>query len=386
MADKRRRILLTGGGTGGHITPILAVAHELKKLDPSCEITYVGERGGRFADLVEGNGDIDRTATVYSGKFRRYHGESWLRRLSDIKTNYQNIRDVFLVSIGLMQSLFLLGRLKPDVILLKGGFVGVPVGLAAAIRRAPFITHDSDAMPGLANRLVSRWAVWHATGMPAHYYAYPKESIRYVGVLVGPAYQPVDTAASKAFKVELGFKENEKILLVTGGSLGARRLNEAMAKAAPKLLERHADVRIVHQVGRGNTSTYEGFEHPRLTVMEFLQDMHRYTGAADLVVTRAGANTLAELGTQGKPCVVVPNPLLTGGHQLKNADFLLREEAAEVLTETQMRDTGLFCSLLEDLLTNPARRKALADRMQRLTKRDAAQELAGLLLETAGGR
>ncbi len=110
-------IVLTGGGSGGHITPILAVARELKRLRPDARIIYIGERHGKFAHLTKDNSDIDSIYTIFAGKFRRYHGESWLRRLVDVKTNALNIRDVFFVAVGFGQSFRLLGRLKPEIIL-----------------------------------------------------------------------------------------------------------------------------------------------------------------------------------------------------------------------------------------------------------------------------
>jgi UDP-N-acetylglucosamine--N-acetylmuramyl-(pentapeptide) pyrophosphoryl-undecaprenol N-acetylglucosamine transferase len=383
---KSLTIVLTGGGTGGHITPILAVAQELKAQRPDTRIIYIGERGGKFSHLTSDHQAIDGTRTIFAGKFRRYHGESWLRRLLDIKTLVLNLRDGFLIMLGVLQGLVLVRRLKPDVIFLKGGFVGVPVGLAAALWRIPFITHDSDALPGLANRLVARWAKWHATGMPADYYPYPQAKIRYVGVLVSNDYLPVSATLQAAYKKELGIPPEHRLLLVTGGSLGARRLNTAMTGLAPTLLEKHHDLHIVHQVGKGNDKTYGPYQHERLQVLEFMEGMHRYTGAADVVVTRAGANTLAELGVQGKACIVVPNPLLTGGHQLKNAAYLTEQAAAMVIEESTLTPSAdTLRAAIESLLTDAAQAQAFAHKLQSITVKNAAQQLAELLLTTASG-
>ena len=141
-------ILVSGGGSGGHITPILAVAHELKLLQPDCRVVYVGERGGKFQSLTEGQSDIDEVHSIFAGKFRRYHGESWLKRIIDVYTNLKNLRDALYVGLGYLQSFRLLGKVKPDVVFLKGGYVGLPIGLASATRHIAFVTHDSDALPG----------------------------------------------------------------------------------------------------------------------------------------------------------------------------------------------------------------------------------------------
>ncbi|MBI3624434.1 glycosyltransferase [Candidatus Saccharibacteria bacterium] len=374
-------ILVSGGGTGGHVTPILAVAHELKKLQPDCRIIYIGERGGKFAELTHNHAAIDHIYTIYAGKLRRYHGESWLRRLVDIKTLLFNVRDAFFVVIGIFQAWRLVNRIKPDVVFLKGGYVGVPVGVVSAFKQLPFITHDSDAIPGLANRLVSRWAAMHATGLPTNFYNYPKDKAVYVGVLVSDAFKSVDTELQRQYRAELHLPADALVLLVTGGSLGALRLNTAMSQLVPELLAKYPNLYIVHQVGKGNLNAYSVEHHPRLIVLEFMVGMHRYTGAADVVVARAGANTLAELGVQGKACVVVPNPDLTGGHQLKNAEYLLEHKAVLAVDEATFKsETDELKATIEQLLDNPTERRQLGKTLQSLTKLQAAQELAQLLL------
>lgn len=378
-----RRFVLTGGGTGGHITPLLAVAHQLKRKDPTCHIIYIGERKGKYASLTAKNKDIDEIHSIFAGKFRRYHGESWLRRLLAVRTNLLNLRDLIYFGIGTVQSFFLVRKLKPDMILLKGGFVGVPVGLAAAFWKLRFITHDSDALPGLANRIVSRWALLHATGMPPEYYRYPRESMRYVGVLVGPQYVPVTDSAQEEYKRELGLPESAQVLTVTGGSGGAAAINKAVRAIVAGLLDANPDLFIFHQVGLGKGGIYDDYEHDRLRVVELLNPMYTYTGASDVVVTRAGANTMAELGVQGRACIVVPNPLLTGGHQLKNAELWRAEKAAVIIEENVIRnDPDVLREHVQELLDDPKVREQLGGQLSRLTVKDAAAALADLMLES----
>jgi len=381
--DHAPKIMLSGGGTGGHITPLLAVAHELKNLRPDCRVIYVGENNGKFAHITEGNSDIDESYTIAAGKFRRYHGESWFQRLIDVKTNLLNLRDTLRVIIGMFQSRHLLKKVKPDAILLKGGFVGVPIGLAAK-KKIPFITHDSDALPGLANRLVSRWARIHAVALPVDAYKYPPEQTVQVGVLVGPAYKPVDKALQKSYRLELELPIDAQVLVITGGSHGARLINQVVVSLVPELLNNHPELVIIHQVGKGNSYTYDSFSHDRLKVIEFLDGMYRYTGSADIVITRAGANTLAELGVQGKACIVIPNPNLTAGHQLKNADLLVQKDAVVVVQEDALtKDKNELKRAIDGLLANEARRQELAKNFRDITITDAASKLAELLLKTA---
>lgn len=369
---------MTGGGTGGHITPLITLAHELKQKEPNAQIIYIGELGSKFAAMTAADDLFDRKHRVFAGKFRRYHNRSWLAHLLDFKTNLLNLRDLFLFTLGLIQSYWLLLRLKPDVIFLKGGFVGVPVGLNAALLRIPFVTHDSDALPGLANRLVSRWALVHTTALPISNYPYPHSKTKQVGVVVSHDYQPIDAKLQTTYKTNLGLGGDEPLLLITGGSLGASRLNKAVVNVVKELLESYPKLEVIHQVGKGKLGDWQGYKHDRLKVLEFLTPMYEYTGAADVVVTRAGANTLAELGVQGKACIVVPNPDLTGGHQSVNAKLLEEAKAAIVIEETKL-STDLSANIKE-LLDNANKRDAIAKQLRDLTPNDAASKLAMLLL------
>lgn len=325
---------------------------------------------------------IDEVRSIFAGKFRRYHGETWIKRVLDVKTNLLNLRDFFLFLLGLLQSFVLVKRLEPQVIFLKGGFVGVPIGIAAAFWHVPFVTHDSDATAGLANRIVSKWARYHATALPESFYNYPKERTRYVGVLVGDAFQAITPDMQMQYKAQLGMPAQSRVLLVTGGSLGAKRLNESFQTLAERLLKDFENLIIVHQVGKNGAATYKGFSHPRLVVLPFLKDMHHYTGAADVVVARAGANTLAELGVQGKAVIVVPNAELAGGHQLKNAEKLAKTGAVIVVEETKKGHNSKKLDIsIRDLLKNAKKREKLGSTLHSMSPTGATKQLAMLLLE-----
>ncbi len=375
-------VVLTGGGTGGHITPILAVAHELKQASSQPTTIYIGEKGGAFKELTDTNQDIDQSYSIRAGKLRRYHGESWLTRLFDVKTNLLNLRDLFYVLAGAWQAWRLLGKIRPSVVFLKGGFVGVPVGIAAGLRKIPIVTHDSDVIPGLANRLVSRWVNVHATALPANMYAYPKHKVVQVGVLVEHSYKHVSPTDARAYREQLGLPAGAQIVLITGGSSGAQRLNEAVRQMMPKLLSTFEDLHVIHQVGKGKQAVYDGYKHDRLQVLEFLRPMYLYMGAADVVVARASGNTIAELGVQGKASIVVPSPFLTGGHQLENAKRLQQQGVALVVQEADMLSdtTGLLPSIAM-LLRDETQRDKLAKALHKEAITDAAARLSKVLLE-----
>jgi UDP-N-acetylglucosamine--N-acetylmuramyl-(pentapeptide) pyrophosphoryl-undecaprenol N-acetylglucosamine transferase len=383
------RIVVTGAGSGGHITPVLAVAHELKSLRPNLEVIYVGQTGDSLGDLPAEDKNIDRTYTVRAGKFRRYHGEG-IRQLFDFPTLYKNLRDALYVLAGCWQSFWLLGKIKPDVIFVKGGFVGVPLGLAAALRGIPYVTHDSDAMPGLANRIIAPWAKLHAVALPKEVYQYPPSKTITVGVPISHRFHPLSQKEMAEERKRLGLEDAGKLLMVTGGGLGALRLNDAVIECMPELLSRYPDLWVVHIAGRAlEASTRQAYKQQlapkqqhRVLVKGFVTNLHQYSGAADVVLTRAGGTSMAEFAAQTKACVVVPNPQLAGGHQLKNAQVLADRKAVRLVSEANLReDPHALMPALTDLFDHPAKIEALGKKLSELAQPNAAHLLAVLLLE-----
>lgn len=385
------KIVMTGGGSGGHTTPILAVAHEVKRQEPDAQVVYIGQKGDRFADMVSAHEVIDRSYTVRAGKFRRYNGLGW-KQWFDLATIGKNIRDAFYVLAGLWQCYRLLGKLKPDVVFCKGGFVGVPVGLAAALRHIPYVTHDSDALPGLANRIIARWAKAHAVALPAELYAYPKASTFDVGVPVSHQFQFVTPALQAQYKRELGLEKFDQVLFVTGGGLGAGRINTAMLESARELLTAFPKLCIVQTAGHQHeaavNAAYTKQLSPelreRVKVYGYVNDLYRYSGAADVVVARGGATNLAELAVQGKACIIIPATQLVADHQTKNALAYADRNAIvymhEKRLETKPAELG---EAVHDLLRHPAKRAALTKHFQAFVRPNATHDLAALILDSA---
>ena len=386
---------MTGGGTGGHITPVLAVAHELKELRPDIKITYVGQTGDSLGDIPEQDKNIDEVVNVRAGKFRRYHGEG-LKQLLDVATLYKNLRDAVWVLVGIGQSFKLLGRVKPDVIFTRGSYVSVPVCLAAALRGIPYITHDSDAIPSLANRIIARWAKVHAVALPKEVYTtYPPSKTVTVGVPISHNFHKVSAEEDKRWRKELELPAAARILFATGGGRGADRVNKAIMGSAPELLKHYSDLVIVHVTGRdleeGVRRSYMQMlphdEQSRVIVKGFVTNLYQYSGIADVVVTRAGGSSMAEFATQARVCVVIPNPKLTGGHQLKNAKVLADRKAIRLVDEDKLaQDPQALMPTLTDLFDHPDKAKALGAKLAELAQPNAAHLLAMLLLEIAEGR
>jgi UDP-N-acetylglucosamine--N-acetylmuramyl-(pentapeptide) pyrophosphoryl-undecaprenol N-acetylglucosamine transferase len=252
------------------------------------------------------------------------------------------------------------------------------------------VTHDSDALPGLANRIIARWARLHAVGQPVTMYHYPVERTVEVGVPVQETYEPVTEAAQADFRRQLGLAGYDKIVCVAGGGLGAQRINQALVAIAPRLLAAFPDLAVIHQVGRAHELTVAADyaaalapnERERVLIKGFVTDMYRLSGAADVIISRAGATNMAEFALQGKAAIIIPNPYLTGGHQLKNAQVLADRHAIVVLPESEMlAQPDRLLELVTDLLKQPAKRHQLAAAVHRLAHPDAAHRLAVLLLE-----
>jgi UDP-N-acetylglucosamine--N-acetylmuramyl-(pentapeptide) pyrophosphoryl-undecaprenol N-acetylglucosamine transferase len=378
---------MTGGGSGGHITPILAVAHDIKR-EHEATITYIGQKGDVFGQMVADSDVIDAFYNVSAGKFRRYHGQG-IRQFFDIEILYLNVRDALRTLRGLVQAYRLLGRIKPDVVFSKGGFVGVPVGLAAAMRRIPYVTHDSDAIPGLANKIISKWATRHAVAMDVDIYPYPPEKTISVGVPVGHGYEEVGHSTKRAYRRQLGLAQYKHMLLVTGGGLGASSINAAIVACAEELLRTVPDLVIVHTVGKNHeesmseayTKELSGSYRKRVIVRDYLQDLYRYSAAADVVLARGGATNFAELALQAKPSIIVPNPLLTGGHQVKNAQYYSKKGAIVLLDEDTVRtDTQKVGAIIRGVLLDEDFQARLSRNIRAMSRPNATRELAEVIL------
>ncbi len=381
---------MAGGGSGGHITPLLSLAPALKKNSPDCQIVYIGLKGEALANSLQERFRVafDEVYNVPSGKFRRYHGESLLSHLLDLRTLILNGRDFFRVVFAISTARTILKKVQPDVVFSKGGFVVVPIGLAARLLKIPIVTHDSDAVPGLANRIVGRFAQIHTFGMPDADYKYPKDSVRYVGIPLDERIKPITIKAQTDFKRQLGLPADSLVLLVGGAGHGATAVNNKAVAIAPDLLKRFKNLHLIHIAGHKHeaevASKYQSVAADnlwRITVLGFTPDFYKYTGAADVVITRAGATTIAELATQRKAVVLIPAPQLTGGHQLKNAKILKRKGAVQVVDNDAAPPELL--KVVANLLKDVAARQKLAESLGSFAKIDAADELAKILLDVA---
>ncbi|MBL8121503.1 glycosyltransferase [Candidatus Saccharibacteria bacterium] len=383
-------ILLTGGGSGGHIKPVLAVARELKRQQPEVVITYVGQKGDDLLDVVQQEQAIDIVETIWAGKLRRYSGEGW-QQLLDVKTQLLNLRDVVRTLAGIWQSYWLLGTTQPEIVFTRGGFVSVPVALAARLRGIPYITHDADSIPSLANRLIARGATKHAVALPIELYPYPASKTVQVGIPAGEEYVPVTERMRTVYRHDIGLEAFKHVLLVTGGGNGARALNEIVVANIRYLLAAYPDLAIIHFAGRSlvqeTNDAYDalklGKARRRIIVEGFTADFYRYSGAADVVVARGGMSSLTEFALQHKACIIVPSRQLAWN--VKNSRALAKRSAIIELSEDQAEQPERLGRLVGELLDDPERRQKLGDTLSRLAHPAAARDIAEMIFSIRKG-
>jgi UDP-N-acetylglucosamine--N-acetylmuramyl-(pentapeptide) pyrophosphoryl-undecaprenol N-acetylglucosamine transferase len=378
------RILAVGGGSGGHVTPVVAVLRELKKRNTLAEVRVWCDH--KFApqarSIVHNFDESIRIDTIFSGKLRRYHHLKWWQHFTIPAVVFPNIRDIFLVLLGFIQSIVKLLLWRPDVVFTKGGFVCLPLGLAAKLLGIPLVIHDSDSHPGLTNRVLAKWATAIATGAPLHYYPYDKQISRYVGIPVGEEFKPYDKDARRGIKAGLGFDPLKPLIVITGGGLGSRRVNEAVAKRLSVLVDLGSVLLI------SGTQQYEELRaltpqnDPRYQLHAFITEgMARILGAADIVVSRAGATTILELSSLATPTILIPNGQLTAGHQLKNAAEYAEKSAVEVIDEHELdANPQLLVDTVSSLLANKQRLKQMSIAFHKFAKPHAASDMADMIL------
>ncbi|HLQ61225.1 MAG TPA: UDP-N-acetylglucosamine--N-acetylmuramyl-(pentapeptide) pyrophosphoryl-undecaprenol N-acetylglucosamine transferase [Candidatus Acidoferrales bacterium] len=342
------RLLISGGGTGGHLFPALAVARAFRAEEPEGELLIVGRRGGPEEHLVPQAGFRLETVAV---------------RGLDRDAAWKNLALPAVIPAALAAGLRIVGRFRPDVVLGMGGYVMAPCVAAARLRRIPYVLHEKDVRPGLATRLFAAGAAAVCTTLPGTEQRVQARRLELTGVPLRDGFHPRTPAVPP------------RKLLVTGGSQGARRLNQTVWSALDGLLERFQEV--IHLAGRQGADELERRRRPRYRGLAFTEDMPALMAEADLVLSRAGVSTIAEAAAVGLPMVLVPGTF-GGGHQEENADALVEAGAAIRISDDQLHPRRLLDSL--DSLSE-TRLRAMARASASVGRRDAAQRVLRVLRE-----
>lgn len=320
------RVLLTGGGTGGHINPALAIADIIKMNVPDAEIAFVGTERGMENRLIPKEG------------YPLYHIEiQGIRR----SLSLSNFKTAYLVMTSPHKAKKIIREFRPDIVIGTGGYVCWPLLQAASSMGIPSMVHESNALPGVAVRQLQNKVDVILTNFEATAELLKaKERIVHVGNPLRSGYATVDKASARR---ALGLSDSSFVVLSFGGSLGAPRLNEAAVDVMRMFSATREDVVHIHAGGsRGYENAMRLFSgygltgNPRLSVKEYIYDMPRYMAAADLVICRAGAMTLTELAKMRKCAILIPSPNVTDNHQYKNAKVLADAEAAILIEEKDL--------------------------------------------------
>jgi len=349
------KIVFTGGGTGGHVIPNLAIIKAVRQLAGHAEIFYLGSQNGPEKKLVEKVGV--KFFTIAGGKWRRYF-------------SLKNMVDSIKIPVGVMQSIHHLIKIKPNIVFSKGGFVSVPVVIAAAILRIPIIIHESDFSPGLATKIAARFATKICLAFPT---ARNAGKMRITG-------NPIRSIGNATHGREfLKFKNDRPTLLVAGGSSGANFLNNLLTKTIGELATK---MNIVWLTGRGKSS--EKSLPSNVRVFEYLDAEYLdVLAAADLIVSRAGAGAIFEISTTSRPSILIPLPAKSSrGDQIENARFFEKNGAAIVLSQSEAKPRD-FTKLVSWLIVDEPRRTKIGAAARKLAPEKSAEKIARIILEEA---
>lgn len=380
--------MAVGGGSGGHVTPLIAVLGELRSRHPRVEIRFWCDR--KFAPQARSIlNNFDKNIplqTILSGKFRRYHHLTFWQHFLVPSLVIKNIGDGFLVIAGFLHSLLKLLIWRPDVVFAKGGYVCLPVGLAASLLGVPLVIHDSDTHPGLTNRILAKHATAIATGAPLDFYPYPPEISHYIGIPLSPDFHPFSRQQIKTARQQFGLASDRPLVVITGGGLGARRLNDVVVKCLDDLLEVCSVVLVSGKAQYDELRNQVPSNSDKFQLHAFVsKGMAQLLGASDVVVARAGATTILELAALVKPTILVPNIKLTGGHQVKNAQVYAEAGAALVIDEDKMKDDpDMLVASVRDLIANPSKARQLAHNFASFARPKAASDMVDIILLAAG--
>lgn len=354
------KIVVTGGGTGGHIYPALAFVREMKKYYSSIEVLYIGSETGLEKSIVEKEGLLFRSITI-SG-FKR-------------KISFDNVKTVMRFLKAVSTSKTYLKEFQPDIVIGTGGYVCGPVVYAAAKLKIPTIVHEQNSVPGITNKFLSRYVDGIALCFEEALQYFPKEKCELTG---NPRATEVTYARNDFSLTTLGLQNDKKTVLITGGSRGAKVFYESVVESYSELSERNYQIILV----TGDVH----FENVRkqlpeklasnICIVPFLHNMLEVMKKSDIIVSRAGATILSEITSLGIPSILVPSPYVTANHQEVNARSIEKHNAAIVITEKEMNGKSLLQNLDRCFKDN-----ALLQNMSRESKKIGVPEASEKLRE-----
>lgn len=362
------KIVLTGGGTGGHLIPLITVSEKIKARRPDVEFLFIGPDGKMERDLM-GRAGI-RTRNILVGKIRRHF-------------SFLHFVDIFKVPIGIVQCLWILLVEMPDAVFSKGGYASFPTVVVSWLYRIPVLIHESDANPGLANNMLGKFAKRVAVSYPEAQKHFPADQV----VLTGnPLREDITKGDVQKGRALFSLTETRKVIFVVGGSQGARNINNRILDILPELLKKY---QVIHQTGERNFEEVlhkagvlgiKGGRDNYYPVAFYGDEIKDILAVADLVISRAGANTISEIAATGKPAIIIPLPTSANNHQRMNAYSIARHGGCIVLDEANLGENMLL-SRIEEIMENEEFRNKLIANIRSFYHPDAADKIAEGILE-----
>lgn len=344
------RYVFTGGGTGGHIFPALAMAQQAKRQNQEAEILFIGTEHGIENRVVEPHGFALETVD-----FSGFAGQSLWRKMIVLVKLVRSTRE----------ALSILNDFKPDVVVGVGGYASLPTLVAAGLKRIPVVLHEQNAISGLANKLASLWAGRICISMSQGAEGFAGKPVVMTG---NPVRQQMFNCRP--------WQGDVSQLLVFGGSQGATAINSAMIAALPRVIEHFPTLKVVHQTGRNAladvVTDYNDRGLNQVEVVEFIDDMSTAYAQSQLVICRSGATTVAELAACGRPAILIPLPQAAADHQTCNAQALVDAGAARLLPQSELAGDQLAETII-DLLSDPETLSAMATNARSLAAKGAAE-------------
>ncbi|WP_125723589.1 undecaprenyldiphospho-muramoylpentapeptide beta-N-acetylglucosaminyltransferase [Flavobacterium ustbae] len=349
------KFILSGGGTGGHIYPAIAIANELKLQFPDAEFLFVGAK-----DKMEMQ-KVPQAGYEIKGL--------WIAGLQR-KLTFQNMMFPLKLASSLLESKRIIRKFKPNVVIGTGGFASGPLLQAAGSAGIPTVVQEQNSYPGITNKLLSKKANAICVAYQNLERFFPKEKIVLTGNPVRQDLIDIESKRDEAIAF-YNLDPNKKTLLVLGGSLGARKINQLIEKELQNFLSQ--EVQVIWQCGKLYFEEYKKYNQPNVKVVDFIERMDFVYAASDVIISRAGASSVSELCIVGKPVIFIPSPNVAEDHQTKNAKAIVDEKGAILLKESELDNQ--FSIVFEALLKDSGKQKQLSDNIKKLARPDATKRI-----------
>lgn len=356
---KPSKYIISGGGTGGHIYPAIAIADELKAQDPSAQIVFVGASGKMEMEKVPQAG-------------YNIHG-IWISGLQR-KQLWRNILFPLKLGISLLQSLLIWVRYRPDVLIGTGGFASGPMLFMGNLMGSKTLLQEQNSYPGITNKLLAKKANAIAVAYPGMERFFSKEKISYTGNPLRSSLLQIEGLKDQALK-HFGLSGNRKQLVILGGSLGAQRINELVATQLE--LFNSLDLDVIWQCGKLYFDRYQHLATDRIKIYPFIKEMNLLYSIADIIISRAGAASVSELCLVGKTTLLIPSPNVAENHQFHNANALVRQNAAILIEEKDLDQS--FETVFRAVVESPKKQLELEKNIRLMAKPEATKEIIKMI-------